>query len=268
MRIPVEYGPGKFVPVELDDELLSFVSTANSFPAALADAFSLACRVPDVWRYTFRVQNGEIVLPLVPVTHPSIPSNYPDRPATDAAGKHTILLALTAPHRDEFSKDSAGRLLPKAPAQSRALLGAGRAIEAYGHLVLGQLGLRDGDYSLLLANPVPYQCSLSSVGSGKPVPLYPDVRNYVWRKLFELEFVRQDFLDRCRLYHPEVVLNCCVPALRTELTTFICDQWLMGGDAEAVLFESEHPAVQWSTLQKRGIPVYHVSLSDGTRTLR
>jgi hypothetical protein len=268
MRIPVEYGPGKFIPVELDDELLGLASTARSFPAALADAFSLACRVPDVWRYTFRVRNGEIVLPLVPVAHPSIPSNYPDRPAADAVGMDTILLILTSPHRDEFTKDSGGRLLPKAPAQSRAWLGAGRAIEAYGHLVLSQLGLHDGNYSFLLANPVPYQCSLSSVGPGKPAPLYPDVRNYVWRKLFELEVVREDFLNRCRLYHPKVVLNCCVPALRTELTTFICDQFLTRDDAGAVLFESEHPAVQWSTLQKWGIPVYHVSLFDRTRTLR
>jgi hypothetical protein len=267
MQIPVEHAPGEFVEVDLDPEVLSHICSAPSFRVALADAFTLRCRVPDVWRYTVHVRGGE-VLQRVLAAEPSILSNYPDRPAADAAGSKTILLILTSPHKDEYVKKPNGQLAPKAPAQGRNWLGAGRAIHSYGHDVLRKLDLADGEYSLVIANPVPYQCSLSSVAPGYPAPLDPTVRDHVWRQLFRLKVIRRDFLDRCRRYRPQIILNCCTTPLRPELTDFICDNFLQEDGAEATLFESEHPAVHWCSLYKTGIPVYQVSLPDRIRTFR
>ena len=269
MQIPIEHAPGEFVEVDLDPEILSHICSAPSFRVALTDAFTLRCRVPDVWRYTVQVKGGQI-LPLVPVTKPSILSNYPDRPAADAAGSETILLVLASPHKNEYAKMPNGQLVPKAPAQARDWLGAGRAINTYGHDVFRKFGLDDGEYSLVITNPVPYQCSLSSVGPGRPGPLDRSVRDYVWRQLFSLQFVQKDFLERCKRYRPQTILNCCTTALRTELSDFICDNFLREGGPRISLFESEHPAMHWSSLykQKEGIPVYYVSLPDRIRSLR
>lgn len=267
MHIPVEHAPGEFVEVDLDREVLSHISSAPSFQVALAEAFTLRCRVPDVWRYTVHVKGGQ-VLPLVHVAEPSILSSYPDRPAADAAGSETILLILASPHKDEYVRKPNGQLAPKAPAQGRNWLGAGRAIHSYGHDVLRKLNLTDGEYCLVITNPVPYQCSLSSVAPGYPAPLDPSVRDHVWRQLFSLQVIRRDFLDRCRRYHPRIILNCCTTRLRTELTDFICDNFLLEDGVGATLFESEHPAVQWCSLYKTGIPVYQVSLPDRIRCIR
>ena len=269
MQIPIEHAPGEFVEVDLDPEVLSHICSAPLFRDALADAFTLRCRVPDVWRYTVHVKGGQI-LPLVPVAEPSILSNYPDRPAADAAGSETILLILASPHKDEYVRKPNGQLAPKAPAQSRNWLGAGRAIHSYGHDVLGKLGLDNGEYSLVIANPVPYQCSLSSVGPGRPAPLDRSVRDHVWRQLFSLKFVQEDFLDRCMRYRPRIVLNCCTTELQTELTDFIYENFLRTAGPGITLFESEHPSVHWSSSYKvkAGIPVYHVNLPDRIRSLR
>jgi hypothetical protein len=267
MLIPLEYAPSEFVEVEFDPAVLSRISSAPSFRVALADALTLRCRVPDVWRYTVHVRGG-VVLPLVHVTEPSILSSYPDRPAADAAGSKTILLILTSPHKDEYVRKPNGQLAPKAPAQGRNWLGAGRAIHSYGHDVLRKVGLADGEYSLLIANPVPYQCSLSSIAPGNPAPLDPTVRDHVWRQLFSLKVIRRNFLDRCLRYSPRIILNCCTTALRTELTNIICDNFLREDGSGTTLFESEHPAVQWCSFYKTGIPVYQVSLPDRIRTFR
>lgn len=267
MQIPVEHAPSEFVEVDLDPEVLSHICSAPTFRVALADAFTLRCRVPDVWRYTVHVKGGE-VLPLIPVVEPSILSNYPDRPAVDAAGSETILLILASPHKDEYVRKPNGQLTPKAPAQGRNWLGAGRAIHSYGRDVLRELDLADGEYSLLIANPVPYQCSLSSVAPGYQAPLDPIVRDHVWRQLFRLKVIRRDFLDRCMRYRPRIILNCCATALRAELTDFICDTFFQENGAGGILFESEHPAVQWCSLYKTGIPVFQVNLSDHIRCSR
>lgn len=160
---------------------------------------------------------------------------------------------------------SNGQRTPKAPAQGRNWPGAGRAIHCYGQDVLRKLDLADGRYSLLIANPVPYPCSLSSVVPGHSAPLDPTVRDYVWRQLFSLTASRADFLDRCLQYRPQRILNCCTTSLRTDLTNFMCDNFFQEVGPETILFESEHSAVQWSTLHKTGIPVYQVNLLDRLR---
>lgn len=253
MLINVERSPGAFTKVNLSPAYLSLISTHVGFKTAITDALRLESRVPDVWRYTVHVEGGVVTL-LSQVDNPTVPSKYPDWPATDAAGTRVILLILESPHRYEYVRDKNGKLLARAPAQNRSLFGAGRGIEFYGHLVLNRIGLADGEYFLVIANPVPYQCSLSSVMPGKPIPLHADVRDHVWRQLFKLDCVWQNFLDRLDVYRPEIFVNCCTGELWDELTTFLCNRYLAKDSHDCVdLFQTVHSSVNWCAQSKKGV---------------
>jgi len=267
MEIQFESSPDTFVPVDLDSELLDIISTALEFPQLVQSALRIECRVPDVWRYTVQVSDSGRTVVLKPNTRASIPSNYMDVPAADAAGRESILLVLESPHKDEYLRVN-GLLIPRAPAQGRGIFGAGRGIHMYGHYVLSRLNLLDGAYPLIIANPVPYQCSLVSVPPGKPRALdekVKPVRDHVWRQLFGLTPVRQDFLARCKSYSPRVVLNCCTKELRAELTDFLCNELSSNFAQHPMLFECEHPSVQWCTQHKKGIPLFNVLCQGRTR---
>lgn len=260
MKIPVEDERGHFVLAEFDPAFLNQISNGPAFAQSLADAFRLACQMPDVWRYTVQVKGGKIE-PLVEVTEQLIPSNFPDRLATDAAGTKSILLLMESPHTDEYSVDANGKLHPRAPAQGTA----GRGVKKYADIVFAQLKLPDGDYSLILANPVPYHASLSLLYQVSPglrrSRLNRPVRDHVWRVLWKLDFMKKYFLERYRRYSPHTVLNCCTKNLRGEVTDYLFDNGI-----EASLFETEHPAVRWNALHKKGIPVYRVSGQGRIRT--
>lgn len=48
------------------------------------------------------------------------------------------------------------------------------------------------------------------------------VRNHVWEQLWGLDFIREHFLERCNLYRPGVILNCCTHKLNDDISRFLC----------------------------------------------
>jgi hypothetical protein len=66
--------------------------------------FQINHRVPDVWRYSVKICNGNIsVLEIIKDTN--IDSKFKDRYAIDAIGSKVILLILESPHKDEYNYD-------------------------------------------------------------------------------------------------------------------------------------------------------------------
>jgi hypothetical protein len=260
VRIPVEGDRNQAEPVEFDLDELDLIGSGPDFIQALTNALQLNKRVPDVWRYRVDVSDGKVAL--LGLSRKLSRSRYADRPAADANGTRIILLLLESPHTDEYEISAAGVLKPIAPAQGNSLGGAGRGIEKYAPLVLNQLSLRDGQYSLVIANPVAYHCSLSLLGKSAKSSLKPSLRDHVWRQLFALESVQRRFIERLQAYQAFATVNCCTKELRHEVTDYLCKNRMC-----AEVFETEHPAIRWSTLNKKGIPVYRVACDGRTRTL-
>lgn len=254
MEIPVERSPGNSDLAVFDASILDLISNGPEFVRQLTDVFQFNKRVQDVWRYTVKVCGGKVAFPLSNAPCKDLKnSKFTDAYARRAVGRKVILLLLESPHIDEYSYQ--GRLLiPIAPAQRDASGGAGHGIREYLHRVLDRLvpSLLDGEYALVIANPVPYHCSLSWLGSAltstgriKAKALNSKdarrVRNHVWVQIWALDFIREYFLERCNLYRPSVILNCCTDELRGEISRFLC----VNGYGQS-LFTTKHPSVNWN----------------------
>lgn len=273
MKVPVERSPGISELVEFDPAIVGLISSGSTFVQQLSDAFKLDKRVEDVWRYVIKVQHGKVTSPLsnAPGKHLKN-SKFTDLYAKYAVGKKVILLLLESPHVDEYLYQN-GVLNPIAPAQRDASGGAGHAIREYLGRVLDKLipNLPDDEYSLVIANPVPYHCSLSWLGSAqtntgriKPKALNSaegrSVRNHVWEQLWKLDFIQQDFLDRCVRYRPFVILNCCTEELQDNVSRFLCQS----GFGQS-LFITKHPSMNWNTTYGNGglgLPVRRINCED------
>jgi len=163
------------------------------------------------------------------------------------------VLVLESPHKDEYRLNRRRNyLVPKGPAQAMGGADAGGAIAEYGPGILEQLvvlkGLANGDYALLIVNPVPYLTSLHWLGvlTGKVTrpegKLNKDVRNHVWNQLWALQWMQADFLSRTASYAPAAVLNCCTSKLQRAVTSALC----RAGYGPVSVYAS-HPAVTWQT---------------------
>lgn len=274
MKIPVERSPGNSELAIFDPAILGLISKGPQFSQQLIDAFKLKNRMRDVWRYIVKVHGATVAFPLSSAFgRDLVKSKFEDFCARDAVGRKVILLLLESPHADEYTYQG-GVLCPIAPAQRDAAGGAGHAIREYLHRVLNKLPsppLLDDEYALVIANPVPYHCSLSWLGSTptstgriKPKALNSNqgqrVRNHVWQQLWDLDFIRQDFLERCNHYQPSLILNCCTNELKTDISRFLC----ASGYGQS-LFTTKHPSVNWNVSYGKGgvgYPLNVVKCSD------
>lgn len=250
----MERSPGNSDLVVFDATILDLISNGPAFVQQLTDAFQFNRRVQDVWRYTVKVSGCKVAFPLSNAPCKDLKnSKFTDSYAGNAVGRKVILLLLESPHVDEYSYQG-GQLIPIAPAQRDASGGAGHGIREHLHRVLDKLvpSLQDGEYALLIANPVPYHCSLSWLGSTstntgriKARALNSKdarrVRNHVWEKIWALDFIQEHFLERCNLYRPSVILNCCTEELKGEISRFLC----VNGHGQS-LFTTKHPSVNWN----------------------
>lgn len=296
MEFRFETAPEEYACIELDDKILGKIPGGPAFGRAqLEHAFSLGCRVPDVWRYTLQVRHGEPTT-MHPVTPEgdAIPSRYPDRPASAAlkykeahekqrlgnvVSVRLLLLLLESPHDDEYLRDKWGRLVPQAPAQKRKICGTGHGIAKCWPPAIEPLELPEGDYLVILANPVPYQCSLATVGPGPALDLRDEkvqaVRDHVWTTLFALESVKRDFRERLLRYQPDIILNCCTKNLQMTVTDAIRDTFRRGSSAPVTarlprfetfgtrLYSTYHPSAPWHFGKYKGLPVLEWPLPDG-----
>lgn len=122
------------------------------------------------------------------------------------------------------------------------------------------LDLPDGEYALVIANPVPYNCNLkwladwsarSASATADDANAQPQksagialstLRDYVWNTLWLARFVQDEFVARIDAYAPVAILNCCTGLLRQHVSAFLITTTRFGDR----IFEGSHPSVQWN----------------------
>ncbi|WP_421193506.1 hypothetical protein [Aeromonas enteropelogenes] len=196
--------------------------------------FHSVYRVSDVWRYTIISRQGLISKKKIQKSSALPFSNFNDRPALDAIGTRVIAIILESPHVSEYT----ATMTPKAPAQGTSNREAGGAIDTYIENVLTRMHIPCGIYSLLIVNPIPYMCSLGKFFNQK---LNTKVRDHVWKEIWKISEIRDDFCNALATYQPEIIINCCTKNLKKlvhaeikKIPTF------------TKTYSTHHPAVNWN----------------------
>lgn len=204
-----------YVTDEIDISPITQQQISHYCTGGYLDIFQNKHRVPDVWRYIVEVDNTDIEI--MPMDKTIQISEFNDHPATDAKGEN-ILLILESPHKSEYKHDKKNfTLKPKAPAQGYT----GRNIQIYIGDILKKISSLAGDsYNLVIANPIPYLCSLGIFTEKLNTKIRDNMWNAIWNIVNEVGVyvMRQDFIERCRKYSPEYIINSCTANLKTNVT--------------------------------------------------
>lgn len=195
--------------------------------------FHSVYRLSDVWRYTIISRQGLISKTTIQKSSVLPLSNFNDRPALDAIGTRVIAIILESPHVSEYTST----MTPKAPAQGTRPSEAGGAIDTYIEKVLTRMHIPCGTYSLLIVNPIPYMCSLGKFFKQK---LDTKVRDHVWKEIWKISEIRDDFCNALATYQPEIIINCCTSKLKPLVDAEIKKMQMF-----ARLYSTFHPAVTW-----------------------
>jgi len=157
--------------------------------------------------------------------------------------ENSIVLILESPHKDEFDEN----FDPIAPAQGST----GLAIKNKINVVLMEIeqkeslkfNFEDGiEYRLIIANPVPYQTSLWHFHQQSlSISKYKTIRDNVWKGIWNLPIIKNDFEERLKSYNPKLIINACTSKLTSEIDTFLIDTFLT-----TKLVSTYHPAVNWN----------------------
>ena len=220
------------------------------------DAFGPANVVPDVDRYRLRLDNGRITLQCHSNCQVAQHLNhYDDLTAVRTESRNkTIVTVLESPHEDEYGCNIGQ---PIAPAQGST----GSNIQRWLDAILCSCSalhheLREGT-RVLLSNPVQLQASLASVidGSRKDKEGNMDwqkVRDAVWKALWCVQPIRDDFRNRLEVYRPDFVINACTHDLRCNrkcltATSSGCRKrkvhdFLLGAFSSAHIYYANHPS--------------------------
>lgn len=176
-------------------------------------------RVHDVDRYRVIVRNG--VCRIEPHSNREVApttNRFHDIRPNHGEFDRTILLLLESPHKDEYRcGDPCYRI---APAQGRT----GTNIELYLERILNDLPVTDSSditYRVIIANPVQFQTSLWTIHEGS-LAKWRQLRDAIWKTLWDVCEIQQDFCSRLQSYCPDVVLNCCTSRLSKRVTAYLC----------------------------------------------
>lgn len=175
-------------------------------------------RVQDVDRYRVIVRNGACRVEPHPNREVAATTNrFHDLRPNHGEFDRTILLLLESPHKDEYQ--CGDPRYPIAPAQGRT----GTNIELYLERILNDSPVADSSditYRVIIANPVQFQTSLWAIHKGN-LAKWRTLRNAIWKTLWDVCEVQQDFRSRLQSYCPDVVLNCCTYGLRKRVTAYL-----------------------------------------------
>ena len=182
-------------------------------------------RVPDVNRYRVAVHGNLCCILPHPRGHVCLTRNrYHDLWCYQGGFDGTIVLLLESPHEKEYRLAHNGQVLrPIAPAQGRT----GRRIEKHlEHILNAECNsdvrrLIKNNSRVVIANPIQFQSSLWVIHKGK-LQGWETLRSAVWRTLWKVSQIQNDFCNRLQSYNPDVVLNCCTENLRQKVSTLLC----------------------------------------------
>lgn len=164
-----------------------------------------------------------------------------------------IVFVLESPHDSEYCHE----LNPRGPAMGTT-----------GQNLHNLLRLCDLEHPLLnnpivICNPVPWQCSLFQL-HGRPMKdggRY--IANFVWRQLWEKDFIQDFFGERLREMNPKLIVNCCTmakPPEETDVKTLrtLVSEYLRDKPEKFRFTEMAHPS-HW---KKKSLAERLKSISD------
>ena len=193
-------------------------------------AFGEDNRVQDLYKYRIRCRDDgqlELVAP-----HDN-----------DQMERDTLVIILESPHKDEYLNNCIDD--PGEPA-------AGVTGSRIGNHLLDIIGLcpdllcnlSDGETRVILCNPIQFQTSLVAVINA---PNWRIVRDAVWKKLWNIQEIKNDFEERLEGHEPDYIINACTSHLQNKISEFLlqCNRF-----PDSKKYETHHPAA-WHRRQRK-----------------
>jgi len=116
--------------------------------------------------------------------------------------------------------------------------------------ILSNIGVSFGSYCVWVVNPVQWQTSLFMLhGESLGLKKYNNLRNDVWKKIWNISDIKTNFENRVNQLAPEYILNCCTKELQPLITYFLLSKWV-GSNIE--IYKSYHPS-NWNKQERRVI---------------
>lgn len=216
----------------------------NDSDIDINDAFGNGNRVHDVDRYRIRCRDG--ILRLDPHSGNGQDlvegSNYQDIRPQGNFIQDTLIVILESPHKDEYRNNCIDR--PIAPAQNnrndREIIGAGIGIQNYLLDVINlcpnlRCSLSVRETRVILCNPIQFQTSLVAVICS---PEWRKIRDKVWRTLWNVPQIKEEFRMRLTSYNPNYIINACTSKLQKNISDFL----RQGHFANFMKYETYHPS--------------------------
>ena len=187
----------------------------NDHIVDIANMFHDNNRVKDVDRYRIRlVQDRPTLIPHLSREISPETNRYNDI-SPQQAGGNTLVVLLESPSRHEYDGAPSH---PIAPAQGQTGCGLlchlgnllGEAIQTLDDDGYLQINLQD-DTRLIISNPIQFEASLLyaiNVTSKRR-----RLTDAVWEKLWDVDLIRQKFLERLTEYSPSIIINSCTSKL-------------------------------------------------------
>ena len=215
--------------------------------------------VPDVYRYDIQRCQNRFTLSTHDVCEVNLRrhNNYKDQPATND-GTDTLVVVVESPHRSEYYNDDLSS--PIAAAQGDTSGDTGYGIHHHlvdiVNLIANDVTDMSDVYRVIIANPIRWQTSLSSLHKNSPWNSpWTELRDAVCSTLWNLAAVRCNFLTRLCKYNPSIVVNACTGGSGDDGFNAEVDQFLLCNNIipdESRRPRTPHPCV-WNQEHRRTI---------------
>ena len=215
--------------------------------------------VPDVYRYDIRrCENGFTLSSFDVCEVNSLRHNrYNDLPAANGE-TDTLVVVVESPHRDEYYNTNLS--CPIAAAQGDTSGGTGFGIKCHLSQIVNRIACNipnmENEYRVIIANPIPWQASLASLHEGSPRKSpWKNLRDAVWKTLWNIGAVKCDFLTRLNNYNPSIVVNACTGGKGKYGLNAIVDQTICDVVPDACRRpRTPHPSVWYQRRNRRIYP--------------
>lgn len=212
------------------------IGSITSNTIYINDFFSDSMKVEDVYRYIITVAKGEYPKLEKHKNNKFTNSDFNDYYCTCDNQTKSIILILESPHKDEYCNLN-NIYTPIAPAQGKT----GNRIKNNISIVVNELinnkiynsNLLDGEYRIIICNPVQFQTSLDYLHNEG---IIKSLRDTVWNEIFKQEKVKNDFLDRLKKYCPSLIINACTEGCSIEVDKFIKENF-----KDIEYYKTNHP---------------------------
>ncbi len=252
LKLRVAWLPYGHITVALRRECDSISIRNNDYACrenngfTICRGFSETNRISDVDRYRIGRSGNRITL--IPHDEGSVAcvsNRYNDiLPCSNEDCGQTLVIILESPHKEEYCGNCLDQ--PIAPAQGNTGSNLCGWLDRVHH---SDPYLRDhvrDQTRIIISNPVQYQASLAAIlclRGKKPITIP------VWRKLWECEMIKNDFIRRMVNYQPDFIINVCTSDISENVKCFLQEKRSCLPD-QAKTYKVHHPSV-WHRKERR-----------------